>query len=226
MDVGVGRRGTLVAPDLLGDDVRPALEYGSQNSDANLEYAARKKDVIGKRMDAVSNVSVNAALIAGFALSLLPSASSSDSGFERGSVKQSAFVLCLALCGVMNLASTIVLNVVAWSGNHLLSATKRGKEFGKHPDKTGVELENDLFRAFWKTGFVVRARVRARHAHYFSVVPFLIAVALLADTLVGSTMVTVLVIAMCSITLWLVLPVWGLIASIEALTRVDGNVCH
>ncbi len=47
-----------------------------------------------------------------------------------------------------------------------------------------------------------------------------------ADTLVGSIMVTVLVIAMCSITLWLILPVWGLIASIEALTGADGNVCH
>lgn len=218
-----------VVPDSLAKQsgMRPAVDNGSQsNSSANLDlvlqYNTRKKDVIGRRMDAISNISVNSALVAGFALSLLPSAS--GSGFEKGSAKQAAYVLCLALCGVMNLASTIVLNVVSWSGNHLLSATKRGKEFGKATDKTGVELENDLFRGFWKTGFVIRARVRARHAHYASIIPFLGAVALLADSLVGSVAVTAAVIAMFSIALWLVLPVWGLVASIEALTRVDAVV--
>ena len=126
------------------------------NGPNGLDAQSAKKEKLKLRLEAEASIGVSAALIGGFALSLIPEASGMPD------LTQWIFVMSMALTGSLCLFTLIVTGSVFWAGHHLLSASK-----------ATIKQENDLFRDFWTLRELRFARWACRAAYEFSIPVFL-----------------------------------------------------
>lgn len=141
----------------------------------------RKQEKLQLRLDAEASIGVSAALIGGFALSLIPEARSMEpsaddvsGGTVSSLFRRDFFVLAMALAGSLALFALVVSGSVYWAGKHLLSATCKT-----------VAAENDLFRRWWKLPKSQRARWMSRRAFELSMPVFLAGITALVADVVG-----------------------------------------
>ena len=120
-----------------------------------LDKQVAKQDKLRSRLDAEASIGVSAALVGGFALSMLAGAG------DMAGATQWVFVLCMSACGSLCLAAVVTTGSIYWAGMHLLSATCET-----------VRVENDMFRRFWKMGALCQARRLSRRGFQAGVVVF------------------------------------------------------
>ena len=143
-----------------------------------LDKQVAKQDKLRSRLVAEGSVGVSAALVGGFALSLI----TEGAGMESGSALQWVFVVSMALSGALCLATVLTSGTIYWAGMHLLSAQMKT-----------VRAENDLFREFWKTPALCRARTFSRRAFHLAFPVFLAGITALVYSNTSSVPITAVV---------------------------------
>ncbi len=147
----------------------------SQDLDAELQ--SRKQNKLQLRLNAEVAQAAQAAIVGGFALSMIPSGSDLEQPWRV------LYLVGLAACGALNLFGMLTLGHVNWVGLHLLSASK-----------DSIAAENDLFRDFWKHTSTRRGLLWSRQAIRLSVPLFLLSVVILVGsmTLLGAVLAAAL----------------------------------
>mmetsp|Transcript_46312 Transcript_46312/g.130946 ORF Transcript_46312/g.130946 Transcript_46312/m.130946 type:complete len:191 (+) Transcript_46312:109-681(+) len=158
------------------DEEDQSARLGGPNG---LEVATAKQEKLHFRLEAEASIGVSAALIGGFALSLIVEAKE----FER-ELSKWLFVIAMGFGGSLCLFSVVVSASVYWVGKHLLSASL-----------STVKGENDLFRKWWKTRMSRFARKGARHAFEFSIPLFLFGICVLTYEVTDGNHIIVMVLA-------------------------------